>query len=346
MGSVLTFRDMTEKQQAAEALEASELRFSGFMQHLPGLAWIKDLQGRYIYANDAAEKAFRKSRAELYGKTDEEVFDPETAKQFRENDHKALDSRTGIQVIETLTDDCGAFRHSIVSKFPIPGATEAAMLVGGMAIDVTERMQAEQELRRHKERLELAQHAGRIGTFEWNVLTDDVELSAGEEELLGLRVGSFAGQLADWLQAVHPDDRERTMADCRRAVAERTPLDAEFRIIRPDGQIRWIAAQGSVKCDELGQAVRMVGVNVDVTERRQAEIALRDSDRRKDEFLAILAARTAKPAGSFAKRIGGAPAERLGESGRSKHSGYDGSSVDPYGSADRRLVGRFPHQPK
>ena len=107
MGSVLTFRDRP-KTAGREGLEASELRFSGFMQHLPGLAWIKDLQGRYIYANDAAEKAFRKSRAELDGKTDEEVFDPETAKQFRENDHKALDSRTGIQVIETLTDDCGA----------------------------------------------------------------------------------------------------------------------------------------------------------------------------------------------------------------------------------------------
>ena len=151
------------------------------------------------------------------------------------------------------------------------------MLVGGMAIDVTERMQAEQELRRHKERLELAQHAGRIGTFEWNVQTDDVELSAGEEELLGLRVGSFAGQLADWLQAVHPDDRERTMADCRRAIAERTPLDAEFRIIRPDGQIRCIAAQGSVKCDELGQAVRMVGVMS--MSRKDAKLKLRYATR-------------------------------------------------------------------
>src|SRR5262245_55965153 len=72
------------------ALPDSEQRFAKFMQFLPGLAWIKDLDGRYVFVNDAAERAFGKPRGELYGRTDEEIFPPETAAQFRVNDRKVL----------------------------------------------------------------------------------------------------------------------------------------------------------------------------------------------------------------------------------------------------------------
>ena len=75
--------DIDDRKQAEEALRQSEQRFARFMQHLPGLAWIKDSQGRYVYANDAAEQAFGMPREDLYGKTDDEVFPPETAGRFR-----------------------------------------------------------------------------------------------------------------------------------------------------------------------------------------------------------------------------------------------------------------------
>ncbi len=136
-----------ELRQRAEQLQESEQRFARFMHHLPGLAWIKDLQGRYLYANDAAEKAFRTPRESLYGKTDEEVFPPETAKQFKENDRRACASGTGVQVIETLEHEDGTFHHSVVSKFPIVGLDREAALVGGMAIDITDRMRAEEALK-------------------------------------------------------------------------------------------------------------------------------------------------------------------------------------------------------
>ena len=148
VGVVLIFRDVTEQRRTDQVLRDSEQRFTRFMDHLPGLAWIKDLQGRYVYTNDAAVTAFKIPRAELYGKTDEEVFLPETAAQFRENDRRALGSGTGVQVIETLEDEDGILRHSIVSKFPIAGPDGRAALVGGMAIDVTDRLRAEERFGR------------------------------------------------------------------------------------------------------------------------------------------------------------------------------------------------------
>jgi len=136
------------------ALRDTEHRFAEFMQHLPGLAWIKDLEGHYVYANDAAAKAFCQRREDLYGKTDDDLFPPETARMFQVNDQRALASVTGILTVETLEQDDGRSHSSIVSKFPIPGPDGTAALVGGMAIDITEQKRIEAALReadRHKD---------------------------------------------------------------------------------------------------------------------------------------------------------------------------------------------------
>jgi two-component system CheB/CheR fusion protein len=138
---------LAEVNQGLAELRATEQRFSEFMQHLPGLAWIKDLEGRYIYANDAAAKAFHRRREDLYGKTDDDLFPPTTARQFQANDRLAVASGTGILTIETLEQDDGLPHSSIVSKFPIPGRDGAAALVGGMAIDITEQKRIEAALR-------------------------------------------------------------------------------------------------------------------------------------------------------------------------------------------------------
>lgn len=139
--------DITERKVYEHALAQSEQRFSRFMQHLPGLAWIKDLAGRYVYANDAAIAAFSVPRERLIGKRDTEVFPADTARQFMANDQTALASAGGIQVVETLTQPDGRLHHSLVSKFAIPGTEGRPALVGGMAIDITDRLQAETSLK-------------------------------------------------------------------------------------------------------------------------------------------------------------------------------------------------------
>ncbi len=139
--------DITERKRAEQALGESEHRFAMFMQQLPGLAWIKDLQGRYVYANDAAARVFRTPLTQLLGHTDEEIFPAETVAQFKENDRRALTSETGVQIIETLEHEDGQLHHSLVTKFPIIGTDDATALVGGMAIDITDRLRAEEALK-------------------------------------------------------------------------------------------------------------------------------------------------------------------------------------------------------
>ena len=143
--------DITDRKEADRALRESERRFARFMQHLPGLAWIKDIDGRYVYANESAERLFGVSGNALYGKTDEEIFPAETARQFRTHDRRALESGTGIQTVESMIGPDGVLHHSVVSKFPIAGAEGNLSLIGGMAIDITDQKQAEEALRRSEE---------------------------------------------------------------------------------------------------------------------------------------------------------------------------------------------------
>jgi len=146
VGASKIARDITDRKQADKALRESEQRFVRFMERLPGLAWIKDLQGRYVFVNEAVQKPFGAARGEVCGKTDDELFQPETAAQFKENDRRALASESGVQVVELLEQDDG-LHYSIVSKFPIPGPDGQTALVGGMAIDITDRMRAENALK-------------------------------------------------------------------------------------------------------------------------------------------------------------------------------------------------------
>jgi PAS domain S-box-containing protein len=147
IGASKVARDVTERRRMEQALRDSELRFASFMQHLPGLAWIKDAEGRYVFANEAAQKAFGVSLTQLYGRTDLDLFPAATAVQFRQNDRLALASENGVLIVEGLDDPQGNRHQSLVSKFPIPGADTSGVMIGGVAIDITERQQLERYLR-------------------------------------------------------------------------------------------------------------------------------------------------------------------------------------------------------
>ena len=197
--------DAMEVAKSRRALRESEVRFARFMQHLPGLAWIKDEAGRYVFANAAAQKAFQASAAELYGKTDSEVFPEDTARQFQANDRLALANEAGIQTVETLEHDDGTLHYSLVNKFPIPGVDGSPTLIGGMAIDVTDRKRAEESLRESEQRFRnMADHAP---VMIWVTEAD------GSCSFLGKTWYEFTGRSpADslgfgWIEAVHPDDR-------------------------------------------------------------------------------------------------------------------------------------------
>lgn len=269
-GVVAVSIDITKRKQAEAELVKSEERFSRFMEHLPGLAWIKDAEGRYVYANAAAEGAFGMSKDILFGKTDEEIFPAETAAQFRENDELAY--KGGTQAIEELKHKDGSVHSSIVNKFPILEPDGGPGLIGGMAIDITDRIRVEKSLRESEERRKLAQEAGNVGVFDWDIIADKTYWSETMWEFYGEKRRELNPDERFWSEHIHGTDRERVKANIRQAVTSGSDkFGDEFRIVRPDGTIRWIEAKARISRDESGVATRMYGVNLDITPRKEAE---------------------------------------------------------------------------
>jgi PAS domain S-box-containing protein len=153
-----------------------------------------------------------------------------------------------------------------------------------------------QKLARSEEQLRLALEAGQLGAWDWDIPGGQVTWSTMLEKIHGLGAGTFPGTFEAYQRDIHPEDRGHVLGTISRAVEGRTNYHIVYRIVRPDGETRWLEAHGRMLCDPSGAPHRLVGVCVDITERRRSEeqlrelvLALRDADQRKDQFLAMLA---------------------------------------------------------
>lgn len=184
----------------------------------------------------------------------------------------------------------------LMSCLIITGFAEAMRAAHGRyesaASDARDRQKALEhevaERKQSEERLRLALDAGRMATWDWNIPTDELGSPAFGEARRGEAPGPADGTFDDVLNLIHPDDRERALLAIASAVARRTEYESEFRTRWPDGSTRWLLRKGKILPDERGRPARMIGVSLDITERKQAEEAIKEADRRKDEFLAIL----------------------------------------------------------
>jgi PAS domain S-box-containing protein len=168
--------------------------------------------------------------------------------------------------------------------------------VAGRAAVALENTNLLEKLAHSEEQLRVALEAGRLGAWEWDIPAGKVAWSPVLEKIHGLEAGAFPGTFEAYRHDIHPDDRERVLAAISRAVTDRTDHHVLYRIVRPDGETRWVEANGRLLCDAGGTPKRLVGVCVDITERRRSEeqlrqmvLALKDADQRKDQFLAMLA---------------------------------------------------------
>jgi PAS domain S-box-containing protein len=148
--------------------------------------------------------------------------------------------------------------------------------------------EAEAALRRNEAGLRLALEAGRMGSFEWVIETGEIRWSDNLEAIHGLARGAFDGTFESFQVLIHPDDRAGVLRNLRRCVESGADYEAEFRSAAPHGRVQWILGKGKVLHDEHGRASRMIGVCMDLTDRKRAEEALTEADRRKDEFLAMI----------------------------------------------------------
>jgi PAS domain S-box-containing protein len=138
----------------------------------------------------------------------------------------------------------------------------------------------DKRLRESEDRLRMAQRAGHMGVFDWNLQTGEVLLTPELEQLFGVPAGSFEGTYDAWAERVHPDDRAGVRQLLPRwMVCGSGDERWEHRILRPDGEVRWIEARGRLYRADVGRAVRIVGTEIDITDRKRMDEVLRERER-------------------------------------------------------------------
>lgn len=162
--------------------------------------------------------------------------------------------------------------------------------------DITDRKTAEDALRRREAQLAEAQALAHIGSWEWDILSGMVTWSDELYRIYGVANDGQAVTYETFMAAVHPEDRELVRRVVSRAVDERAPFTYEHRIVRPDGAVRVMLAEGKIVLDESGVPVRMVGIGQDITERREAE---ENARRLIEERAARAAAESARMRAAF-----------------------------------------------
>lgn len=168
------------------------------------------------------------------------------------------------------------------------GEQQLCETVAGHVAYAMERAQAQRALEENEERLRNAVDAADVGTWRVDLGTGFDTRDGSLNRILGLEAKKTTQPVKDFFSRLHPDDQARADEAWRAALAGADVYDLECRIVRPQGDVRWIRDRGRVVRDRAGAPIYATGAVVDITDRRRAEEALREADRRKDEFLATL----------------------------------------------------------
>ncbi len=273
--------DITDRKQAEDGLRDSEEKFRNIVESSPMGVFLYQLEedGRLVFldANPAADQILGVDTAGFVGKTIEEAFPPLAETEVPDRYRRAAADGTPWQTQQLIYDHEG-----ISGAFDVSAFQTAPDQVAVMFLDITERKKAADALRASEERLRLATRSGRVGIWEYEIETDLLQWDDLMFELYGeTREGSKPG-IQRWRDLVHPDDLEAAEEEFREALRPGgRPFDTQFRIIRRDtGEIRHIRGLAGVYRDDAGRPLRALGTNWDITESREAEEALRDSERR------------------------------------------------------------------
>ncbi|HYS90471.1 MAG TPA: CHASE domain-containing protein, partial [Bradyrhizobium sp.] len=265
--------------QMTKDLRETEERFRRIAENASDLIALIDPQGRRVYVNPAYDVLFGDHKA-MTGSNSFDDVHPEDRERVRQSFFDTVNDGKARRTEFRFLLPNGEVRHIESQASAVLDAYGKVALVVRVSRDVTERRQTEEALRAREVQLQEAQNLAKLGHWEWDVQTGKRTWSEQVMRNFGVADAGSLLTFEDFLALVHPDDRERTRRLLREAIEAGTVYENEYRVIAPDGGVRIIYARARIDRDESGQAVRLLGVSQDVTDRKLAEEQVRATEER------------------------------------------------------------------
>jgi PAS domain S-box-containing protein len=270
--------DITERKRAEEALRESEERLEMALEGADEGLWDLDTQtGRlYLSPRSCVMLGFEPDQVEPDVRWWEDRIHPQDAERVRLAVQAHLEGRTPYYTTEHRVRTKSGEWKWILDRGKVVERDEGGrpLREAGIHLDVTERKRAEEQLAE-------AQRMAHLGSWEWDIAHNTTVWSDELYRIFGVDVEQFDPNAYEaFLNCLHPEDRERVASVMEGAIRDPASFGVEYRIVRPDREVRHILAHGKVVFDEVGRPVKMVGVSQDVTERVRAEEALRESEQK------------------------------------------------------------------
>ncbi len=273
--SALSLEEGIRSRKVTEsALREDEVRYQSIMYNANDAIVAVKPEGIVYLWNRKAEEMFGYTAEEAIGRNLPQLVIPEPYRQSAEEGLRHF-AQTGECPLAGITSDIAAKRKD-GGKFPVELSISCMNINGewhgiGIIRDITERKRAEELLRLNEERLQLAQEAGAIGTWEWDLTTNIAQCSDSYFGIFGIPHASGSATYEEWLGRIHPEDRSKAVADIERALKNHAAYHSDYRIVRPDGSIRWLESNGRMKNDAAGKPLCMLGAVIDITGRKRLE---------------------------------------------------------------------------
>jgi PAS domain S-box-containing protein len=287
---------------AQKHCDMDEKIFREVTEGLPLIVWVHGPSGEQELVNQTFCEFFGVTREEMQGGRWQMLMHPDDGEAYLSRFRECVRDRSPFTAEVRVKRADGEWRW--IESWGKPRFASNGDFRGfiGTSADITDRKEAEVALRESEERLELALVAGRNGTWDWDMAQDKATVSDSYLDLYGYP-HDHEVTYDSWLAAVHPEDQDRVRRYAEKFFQSGREWRLDYRIVHPELGTRWMEAVGRVHRDAGGRPVRFVGVQSDATERKKAEIALREADRRKDEFLAVLGHELRNPLASLSTGV-------------------------------------------